>query len=164
MDYCGECCTRTIRYSVILTLIIMLIWCIVHQADDILTIIILMLSISALIILPNRIRIYDRPYRIRDFIREPNVININLPENREVILAQIKEHIILANPQEIIGSEECVICLDDYDYDNNVGKLICNHNYHTKCIEKWLVNKPICPLCNYNILTDNEITLDISVR
>ena len=121
----------------------------------------------------------SRRILIREFRRELNNSNNSNEEmsNRPDINI-IRQYISSVNEAEIINSEKCVICLDDYEYDNNVGKLRCEHKYHQKCIERWLMEKTICPLCKYNVLSsnddeslddnpepvDNEIPLQIVVR
>jgi len=48
----------------------------------------------------------------------------------------------------------CSICYDNYIYSSNIRKIIrCNHNYHEKCIQEWIItyNKKNCPLCRCNI-------------
>jgi hypothetical protein len=94
-----------------------------------------------------------REYR-REYMRELN------QERPDINI--IRQCISSVNESEIDDSEKCVICLDDYDYDNNIGKLECEHKYHQKCIERWLMEKTICPLCKYNVLSsDNrELVLD----
>ena len=40
--------------------------------------------------------------------------------------------------------DTCSICLGQGDY----GKvLVCNHFFHTECIDQWLKEKRSCPLC-----------------
>lgn len=40
---------------------------------------------------------------------------------------------------------ECCICYQD---DNKIiRKLKCGHEFHLDCIDKWLSNKTICPMC-----------------
>ena len=68
----------------------------------------------------------------------------------------IRQHISSVDKTKVIGSERCVICLDDYDYNHNVGELECEHKFHQECIEKWLMEKTICPLCKYNVLSSND--------
>ena len=41
---------------------------------------------------------------------------------------------------------ECSICLDLID-DNITKILICNHKFHKSCIDTWLKQKNMCPLC-----------------
>lgn len=48
---------------------------------------------------------------------------------------------------DVIG-DICTICLEDYEGDDNIMKIKkCTHNYHFKCISKWLIIKNTCPLC-----------------
>ena len=42
-------------------------------------------------------------------------------------------------------NSECCICYQD---DKNiVRKLKCGHEFHLDCIDQWLCNKKICPMC-----------------
>ncbi|XP_022850049.1 probable E3 ubiquitin-protein ligase RHG1A [Olea europaea var. sylvestris] len=43
--------------------------------------------------------------------------------------------------------KKCSICQEDYEADDEMGKLNCGHFYHTNCIKEWLVQKNICPIC-----------------
>jgi len=152
-----ECCMKTTRLIVITGLVMMIIWFgTSDDPDERYSTMLFFIIIIVVIFAPSRYEAIGRRVRIREFMREHSVINFNIPENRDGILAQIKGHIIPVPKNEIVGSDECVICLDDYDYDNNVGKLRCNHYYHQKCIERWLMEKTICPLCKYNVLSSND--------
>ena len=52
---------------------------------------------------------------------------------------------------------ECSICLDDFTEGDYVRKLPCNHEYHSECIVKWLVERhSTCPLCKLDLLVDEE--------
>lgn len=64
-----------------------------------------------------------------------------------------------------VDSENCVICLCDYEQDDTVTVLPCKHVYHKTCIEPWLISKSaLCPMCKQSILPSgdsrslNEIT------
>tara|TARA_Y100001973_G_C5003742_1_gene234958 strand:- start:58 stop:444 length:387 start_codon:yes stop_codon:yes gene_type:complete len=50
-------------------------------------------------------------------------------------------------PKEKI--ETCSICLEDYQEDDIIFKLNCNHIFHKKCFKQWSNNKETtsCPLC-----------------
>mgnify|MGYP001210096406 FL=1 len=79
-------------------------------------------------------------------------------------LRQIRQHMILIPKNEIVSSEQCVICLNYFNDDNNIVKLMCEHRHHVKCIKRWLIKNPICPLCKYNIFTGHEIPTEITIR
>ncbi|XP_021727569.1 uncharacterized protein LOC110694703 [Chenopodium quinoa] len=42
---------------------------------------------------------------------------------------------------------KCSICQDEYEVEEEVGKLECGHAYHLHCIKQWLVRKNACPVC-----------------
>ena len=47
--------------------------------------------------------------------------------------------------------EECSICTDKYDKNEEVSVLDCGHIYHPKCINEWGKYKPSCPVCKAEI-------------
>ena len=60
---------------------------------------------------------------------------------------------------------DCYICLDKIDSKEYVRELSCNHKYHKKCIDKWLVKMSkekeniSCPICRKNIEIKNKISI-----
>eukprot|EP00041_Stephanoeca_diplocostata_P020469 m.459857 g.459857 ORF g.459857 m.459857 type:complete len:601 (-) comp21585_c0_seq9:69-1871(-) len=50
----------------------------------------------------------------------------------------------------------CAICIDKLKAGDDVRTLLCNHVFHTECIDPWLYNKPLCPLCKDNVLERAE--------
>lgn len=46
-----------------------------------------------------------------------------------------------------INNIECSICLSNYEDNDEVTKLGCEHNFHKECIEEWLHVNQTCPLC-----------------
>ena len=53
--------------------------------------------------------------------------------------------------KEDIFTDLCSICLDDYKEGETIIKLNCNHIYHKKCLEKWLLKNKTCPCCKTEI-------------
>ena len=48
--------------------------------------------------------------------------------------------------------ETCCICLDDFTDGDKLRILPCDHAYHSKCIDSWLVkHKRICPQCRKRV-------------
>ena len=48
----------------------------------------------------------------------------------------------------------CSICLENFNNDDEVRVLNCNHYYHDKCISKWFERNSKCPLCNKDMMVD----------
>lgn len=55
--------------------------------------------------------------------------------------------------------EACLICLINFNEDSLVTPLPCDirHYFHTACIEQWLMENPMCPLCRSPV-TAEEIS------
>ncbi|KAL6351038.1 hypothetical protein AAG906_031624 [Vitis piasezkii] len=41
----------------------------------------------------------------------------------------------------------CSICQEEYEADDEVGRLDCGHCYHIHCIRQWLLRKNACAVC-----------------
>ena len=52
----------------------------------------------------------------------------------------------------IIDSSQCIICLEDYNENDKIRILKCNHNFHVHCSDEWLFINDRCPLCQQNIV------------
>lgn len=43
--------------------------------------------------------------------------------------------------------KKCIICQEEYESDDEMGKLNCGHGFHIQCIKQWLSQKNSCPVC-----------------
>lgn len=69
----------------------------------------------------------------------------------ELRLQDYENHInMLSNfnykPKES-GEIFCAVCLSDFQCDEVISKLPCNHEFHAVCVKKWLHFKLTCPIC-----------------
>lgn len=55
---------------------------------------------------------------------------------------------------------ECAICTDS---SHRLFKLPCNHEFHYKCLKKWVKKNTSCPMCRCSILNKMETLQDISI-
>jgi hypothetical protein len=45
----------------------------------------------------------------------------------------------------------CCICTEDYKIGSNIKTLPCKHEFHTDCVDKWLIINASCPMCRASI-------------
>lgn len=44
--------------------------------------------------------------------------------------------------------DQCVVCLERFKIGENCKLLPnCNHSFHGECIDLWLINNGVCPIC-----------------
>ena len=53
------------------------------------------------------------------------------------------------------SSSLCVVCKDDFKLNELVQQLPCLHLYHRACILPWLKTRNSCPLCRFELPTDD---------
>ena len=60
------------------------------------------------------------------------------------------------------GHSKCMICLEEYDQDDEVRTLPCSrlvithlvHYFHKACIDAWLQKGTTCPMCKFDLTSD----------
>ena len=51
------------------------------------------------------------------------------------------------------SEDTCSICFDVFSKFQKYKKLPkCGHEYHSKCIDRWLGDQKHCPMCNEDVL------------
>ncbi|KAL7002698.1 RING-type E3 ubiquitin transferase [Sarracenia purpurea var. burkii] len=70
---------------------------------------------------------------------------IDMGLSRQQILRHLKTRAHISSSDE--EPEICVICQAEYACNEEIGTLQCRHCFHAECIQKWLQQKNICPIC-----------------
>lgn len=69
-----------------------------------------------------------------------------------------KKEAVEAIPTVTIKEQEkavqCSVCLDDFEVGNEVKEMPCKHMFHDKCIIPWLELHSSCPVCRYELPSD----------
>ena len=94
---------------------------------------------------------------------------LQLTMNDEEKLNKIREFLQKSNSDKNIITDNCIICLNSLNVENNldpndeysISTLQCGHKYHLKCISEWfLKQKHTCPMCreqiNLNLPQENN--------
>lgn len=64
-------------------------------------------------------------------------------------------HLIVSKDHEKNGTLLCAVCKDPLSIDSEARKLPCSHLYHPSCILPWLRMRNSCPICRYELPTDD---------
>nr|KYP39074.1 E3 ubiquitin-protein ligase rnf181 family [Cajanus cajan] len=65
-------------------------------------------------------------------------------------------HVVIGKEHEKHGELVCAICKDVLALGTEVSQLPCSHLYHINCILPWLSARNSCPLCRYELPTDDK--------
>ncbi|XP_009953680.1 PREDICTED: E3 ubiquitin-protein ligase RNF128, partial [Leptosomus discolor] len=61
-------------------------------------------------------------------------------------------------------ADVCVVCIDLYKPNEVVRILTCNHIFHKKCVDPWLLEHRTCPMCKCDILKVLGIEMNVEER
>lgn len=50
----------------------------------------------------------------------------------------------------------CPVCKDEFDLNGEATELPCNHIYHADCILPWLQLNNTCPVCRFELKSDDD--------
>lgn len=95
-------------------------------------------------------------FNLMNDLRRIGVNTERPPAAKEVIQSLIKE-VIAENDMIKFKELECAICKDDYKVGDVVSKLPCGHYHHIDCIVLWLNKQNTCPVCRFELKTDDTI-------
>lgn len=65
----------------------------------------------------------------------------------EKLLHNSSVHVLLHDINNFNNTHVCPICIEPFVVYDIYRKLVCNHTFHVKCIDKWFVNETNCPYC-----------------
>ncbi|KAG9354902.1 hypothetical protein JZ751_001615 [Albula glossodonta] len=63
---------------------------------------------------------------------------------------------VVITPEQADKGLKCPVCLLEFEEQETVRKMPCEHLFHSSCILPWLGKTNSCPLCRLELPTDNK--------
>lgn len=54
--------------------------------------------------------------------------------------------------EDSVSSECCLVCKCEFELNDSIYKIECDHKYHVECLNEWFKTALTCPLCNEMIV------------
>ncbi|GMI38579.1 hypothetical protein TrCOL_g1725 [Triparma columacea] len=77
------------------------------------------------------------------------------PPASEKVLRTIPEIVVGEEDLEDEANRECCVCLEENAIGSTVKRLPCGHLFHPTCIDSWITHHCTCPVCRYELDTDD---------
>ncbi|KAK9129469.1 hypothetical protein Sjap_009956 [Stephania japonica] len=74
------------------------------------------------------------------------------PPAAKSAVAGLKKVVVLEGEEEVVM---CAICKEGLGVGCVVKEMPCGHGYHEECIEQWLGSRNSCPVCRFELPTDD---------
>lgn len=82
---------------------------------------------------------------------QAGITNLRFPPTSESFIKNLPVVVQLD-----VESGDCAVCKDEMSIGSEaVLQLPCNHKYHGECIVPWLETRNTCPVCRYELPTDD---------
>lgn len=69
---------------------------------------------------------------------------------------EMKAILIKTPSDQKIHNDSCAICLNDFNPNEQIKILPCNHGFHAICLDPWLKCSDLCPICKSSIMKDYQ--------
>jgi hypothetical protein len=76
------------------------------------------------------------------------------PATAEACLRALPTVKVTENDMEA-ENDECTICFDKLSVGDSALRIPCGHLFHEDCVRKWLESSNQCPVCRYELPTDD---------
>lgn len=96
---------------------------------------------------------YDHELLFGQFVENENPIMGKPPAAKEVV--KNLPVVVLSKEDSEKNNVICAVCRDEMGVGEMARQLPCNHRYHGDCILPWLGIRNTCPVCRYELPTDD---------
>ncbi|XP_057488242.1 uncharacterized protein LOC130774235 [Actinidia eriantha] len=87
------------------------------------------------------------------FVQNESVLKGSPPASKAVV--ENLPSVVLTREELLENKVVCAVCKDEISVEDKVTRLPCRHHYHDDCIVPWLCIRNTCPVCRYELPTDD---------
>ncbi|KAG6618348.1 E3 ubiquitin-protein ligase [Phytophthora cinnamomi] len=94
----------------------------------------------------------NRDFDSNDYERLMRLEALNERRHQGATPQQIQQLPIVAVTESMLQASEnasCAICLGAFELDGRARMMPCFHRFHPECIDPWLQEKALCPICKF---------------
>ncbi|ETP08281.1 hypothetical protein F441_15719 [Phytophthora nicotianae CJ01A1] len=94
----------------------------------------------------------NRDFDSNDYERLMRLEALNERRNEGATPQQIQQLPIVAVTESMLKASEnacCTVCLSAFQVNSPVRMMPCFHRFHPQCIDPWLQEKGLCPICKF---------------
>jgi hypothetical protein len=88
---------------------------------------------------------------------DPNPPPGGPPPASDRAMRQLPNVVVTQNDLLDEANRECCICFCDVNLGDKLTRLPCGHLYHRPCISEWLRKHCTCPVCRFELETDDPV-------
>jgi E3 ubiquitin-protein ligase RNF115/126 len=77
------------------------------------------------------------------------------PPAAKAAVASLPDVAVSADMMQADGGAQCAVCMDDFHLGAAAKQLPCKHVFHKDCIVPWLDLHSSCPVCRFELPTDD---------
>ncbi|TVT99321.1 hypothetical protein EJB05_55321, partial [Eragrostis curvula] len=77
------------------------------------------------------------------------------PPAAKSAVAALPDVTVSADMMQVDGGAQCAVCMDDFLLGASAKQLPCKHVFHKDCIIPWLDLHSSCPVCRFELPTDD---------
>ena len=94
---------------------------------------------------------------ILNYLMNYNQMHISTHPASKSAVDGLSSYVINKEKLKSFGIENmCSVCKEEFQVEQNAITLPCNHYFHKDCIMPWLNEHNSCPICRYELPTDDE--------
>lgn len=102
----------------------------------------------------NYINLVEYDGLFEQFVDHHSAIRGSLPAVKSVV-ANLPS-VVLTQEDVAKNNAVCAVCMDDISLEEKVRQLPCLNHYHGDCILLWLKMRNTCPVCRFELPTDDH--------